>query len=103
MRKLAIVLSLSVMATVCVARDLGQWADDPALAAYIKQWFATLMQPDNPNISCCGEADAYWADSFEASPDGEYIVTITDDRPNVGALAYRLPRAVGTKIRDLYT
>ena len=23
------------------------------------------MQPDVPFMSCCGEADAYWADSFE--------------------------------------
>src|SRR5262245_56291546 len=23
------------------------------------------MQIDNPFLSCCGEADAYWADNFE--------------------------------------
>ena len=42
------------------ARDMGQWANvDPVQ----RQWFNGLMQPDNPNLSCCGEADAYWADS----------------------------------------
>lgn len=61
------------------ARDLGQWdATDPA----IRQWYETLMQPDAPRTSCCGEADAYWADSYEVSPEGEYIAIITDERPD---------------------
>lgn len=61
------------------ARDLGQWSNsDPA----ISQWYKTLMQPDNEAVPCCGESDAYWADSYEVSPDGEYIAIITDDRPD---------------------
>jgi hypothetical protein len=24
----------------------------------------TLMQPDNPTASCCGESDAYWCDKI---------------------------------------
>jgi hypothetical protein len=39
------------------------------------------MQPDDPHLSCCGEADAYWADIFEVS-DGKYVAAITDDRPD---------------------
>lgn len=39
------------------------------------------MQPDNPLISCCGDADAYWADDYKVV-DGKTIVTITDDRPD---------------------
>ena len=40
-------------------RDLGQWEnDDPA----VREWYRTLMQPDLPKASCCGEADAYWCD-----------------------------------------
>ena len=59
------------------ARDLGQWtATDPDVRA----WYQGLMQPDNPAVSCCGEADAYWADSYEVSEKGEYIAIITDDR-----------------------
>ena len=43
------------------ARDLGQWeGGDPA----IRQWYQSLMQPDVPTSSCCGEADAYWADEI---------------------------------------
>jgi hypothetical protein len=43
------------------ARDLGQWG---AVDLKIRQWFQALMQPDVPNASCCGEADAYWADEI---------------------------------------
>jgi hypothetical protein len=58
------------------ARDLGQWnAVDPA----VRQWYQALMQPDVPNASCCGEADAYWADEIHVR-EGRTFVTITDDR-----------------------
>jgi hypothetical protein len=60
------------------ARDLGQWESvDPA----IKAWFESLMQPDIPQASCCGEADAYWADSYEVDGD-KYVAIITDPRPD---------------------
>jgi hypothetical protein len=41
------------------ARDLGQW---DAVSPEIRKWYQALMQPDVPNASCCGEADAYWAE-----------------------------------------
>lgn len=50
---------------------------DPELS----KWYRTLMQPDQPSISCCGEADAYHADSFEQRGD-QYIAIITDERPD---------------------
>jgi hypothetical protein len=56
------------------ARDNGQWANSPA---EIRQWFQGLMQPDNPVMSCCGEADAFEADSFEVEGD-HYVAIITD-------------------------
>jgi hypothetical protein len=43
------------------------------------EWYQSLMQPDNPTMSCCGEADAYWADDVHFR-DGKTYVTITDDR-----------------------
>ena len=65
----------------CSARDLGQWSnDDPAQQA-IKEWYQSLMQPDVPEASCCGEADAYWADEIHVR-DGKVYATITDDRPD---------------------
>ena len=76
-----IILFLSIfgyLATGADARDLGQWeAVDPE----IRQWYQALMQPDVPNASCCGEADAYWADEIHVR-DGKTYATITDDRPD---------------------
>lgn len=60
------------------ARDSGQWeATDPA----IREWYQSLMQPDVPTASCCGEADAYWADEIHVR-DGKTFAKITDDRPD---------------------
>ncbi len=60
------------------AHDSGQWeATDPA----IRKWFQELMQPDIPTASCCGEADAYFADQIHFR-DGKTYATITDDRPD---------------------
>jgi hypothetical protein len=61
------------------ARDLGQWdAVDPAQ----RQWFNELKQPDYPFLSCCGEADAYWADSYEVEGN-QYVAIITDARDDI--------------------
>jgi hypothetical protein len=61
-----------------IARDLGQWGgSDPA----IKKWYEGLMQPDVPTSSCCGEADAYWADEIHVR-DGKTYAVVTDDRPD---------------------
>lgn len=60
------------------ARDLGQWENsDPA----ITEWYQSLMQPDVPTASCCGEADAYWCDDYYAR-DGKAFCKVTDDRPD---------------------
>lgn len=63
-----------------LARDAGQW--DDATPADVRIWFKTLMQPDNPMVSCCGEGDAWHADSFEVSGD-QYVAIITDTRDDV--------------------
>jgi hypothetical protein len=75
---LRVVIALAFLGTTAVARDLGQWENQ---ATSVRQWFQTLMQPDAPHLSCCGEADAYWADTFEVS-EGHYVAIITDDRPD---------------------
>jgi len=72
------------------AHDSGQWGNaDPA----IREWYQSLMQPDAPNASCCGEADAYWADKVFVK-DGKTYAEITDDRPD--APLGRPHREVGT-------
>ncbi|XUM21083.1 hypothetical protein ACRAVF_27355 [Bradyrhizobium oligotrophicum S58] len=74
------------------ARDLGQWqATDPALRA----WYESLMQPDVPTASCCGEADAYFADEIHVR-DGKTYAVITDDRPDEPRGRPHVP--VGTEI-----
>ena len=68
-----IMLALSVPA---VARDDGQWANSPA---NVREWFQSLKQPDHPRLSCCGEADAFEADTFEVESD-HYVAVITDGK-----------------------
>lgn len=60
------------------ARDLGQWsATDPAL----RGWYESLMQPDVPTASCCGQADAYFCNNYRME-GGKALCTIDDDRPD---------------------
>jgi hypothetical protein len=80
--------------TAMNARDLGQW-NDPANAD-LKKWYQDLKQPDNPQASCCGETDAYWADAFETTSNGEYIAIITDPRDDTPL--GRTHRDIGTRI-----
>jgi hypothetical protein len=74
MRLLTAVLIL--LTTAAIARESDTWEANPP---EVRKWFQGLMQPDNPSISCCGEADAYWADNFEVQGD-QYIAIITDTR-----------------------
>ena len=68
-----IVLALGVPAA---ARDDGQWANSPP---HVREWFQSLRQPDHPRVSCCGEADAFEADTFETEGD-HYVAIITDGK-----------------------
>jgi hypothetical protein len=67
--------------------------DSLATSDEIKHWYATVVQNEYPS-SCCGEADAYWADGVETSKDGEYVAVVTDERdiPNRAVIP------VGTRI-----
>ena len=74
MKRLVLCTAFGCLMSVASARDFGQWeGTDPQ----IRQWYQALMQPDNPAVSCCGEADAYWADSFEVDGD-KYVAIITE-------------------------
>ncbi len=55
-------LPLAIMAAPALGRDDGQWSNQPP---EIRQWFQSVMQPNN-RASCCGEADA-----FDVRLDGE--------------------------------
>jgi hypothetical protein len=73
---LVLLLMLSAVSSLVLANDGGQWESiDPSISL----WFRTLMQPDNPTVSCCGGSDAYYADVFETDGD-QYVAIITDTR-----------------------
>lgn len=59
--------------TIALARPGPQWADEPE---YIRQWFQSVMQPDNPTQSCCGEADAFDVEMEGDGPNGSINVRI---------------------------
>jgi hypothetical protein len=89
--RLLLILLVSLLIYPAFARDYGQWElTDP-----IVKWYKSLHQPESV-ASCCGEADAYWADLFEATPDGQYVAIITDDRDN--EQFGRTPVLPGTRI-----
>jgi hypothetical protein len=91
----AAILVLSGLVHSAIAREGGNWAATPR---NVREWFATLMQPDNPAVSCCGEADAYWADKYEVDGD-EYVAIITDDRDEIyDEKVGRATREVGTRV-----
>lgn len=84
------ILALSIR--LALAHDYGQWENsDPA----IREWYQSLMRPDAPSASCCGEADAYWADEVHFR-DGKTFATITDDRDDAPLGRPHIP--VGTEI-----
>lgn len=42
-------------------------------------WYMSLKRPDAPAQSCCGLADAYWADEVKVV-DGKTYVKVQDER-----------------------
>jgi len=62
----------------------------------VAQYFATLMQPDNPAVSCCGAGDVYWADETETDAAGNLVAVITDTRPDGPLQRAHVP--VGTRV-----
>lgn len=84
------VVLFSIVLSPVQARDNGQWeSTDPQ----VREWYQHLMQPDNPAVSCCGEADAYWCDDVYSRSEEDPNDTahtrvfnyckITDNRPDV--------------------
>jgi hypothetical protein len=71
-----IIVAALLLSSVAHARDDGQWElTDP----HVRQWFHNLKQPDNPHVSCCSFADAYYVDQT-FTRNGDNIAVITDDR-----------------------
>jgi hypothetical protein len=79
-------LALALLCAPALARDNGQWGDQPT---EIRQWFQSVMQPENPYMSCCGEADAFEVQLEGDEPDGSIAVRI---------IAGPDPEAIGAEI-----
>jgi hypothetical protein len=76
MRHLLLLLALGSVAFARGTPNSEQWADSPP---NVRLWFQSLTQPDDPSMSCCGEADAFEADTFEVEGD-HYVAIITDGK-----------------------
>lgn len=61
-----------------------------------EQWYSELKRPNMEEYSCCGIADAYWADVAHVR-NGKLYATITDDREDA-PLRGRHHVPVGTEI-----
>jgi hypothetical protein len=82
-----LVLLTVFLPTGAFARNSGQWAQLGAVNPGNGDWFTRQRQPDLPESSCCGYADAYWADQaetvFDAEGNPHVFAIITDDRDDV--------------------
>ena len=81
-----VIFVVAIIAFAAFAHD----HDHPEMDA----WYGSLMQPDNPSVSCCGLADAYWCDDYYAK-DGKAFCKITDDRDDEPLKRPHIP--VGTE------
>jgi hypothetical protein len=89
---LAILLAFAVVIGIAIGQAMAHDHEHHEF----DEWYASLKQPDAPGTSCCGESDAYFADSFEVTKDGDYVAIITDERPDVPLQRDHIE--VGTKI-----
>lgn len=93
MKILSAMLMMSFMMWPAQGREQypGQYAQvDPK----IREWYRELKMPDQPQMSCCGEADAYYAATY--TKDGKNIAVIIDTRED--APLGRPHVAIGTEI-----
>lgn len=84
---------LTLLGIVALAHAGDSRSLNPTGDKAIAEWFQQLRQPDQPRVSCCGEADAFEADEWR-DDKGAYMAIITDGRgviPN--GTAVRVPDA----------
>lgn len=81
MRAILIALAVAVLALGACggvhARDDGQWENQ---SAEIRAWFGSVMQPENPAVSCCGTADAFDVELTGDNPDGSIAVRVLNGK-----------------------
>lgn len=62
---------------ICDPADLGPGTPE---LKQCQDWISGVLQP-NSRSTCCGESDAFVADSFKFNDKGEYVAVITRDYP----------------------
>jgi hypothetical protein len=85
-----IAIALAILIVCLFGWTLAQ-AQTKYAAPDLSEYYTSLMQPDNPKSSCCGDADRYFADKTEACTAADFanvpscaiVAIITDDGPNV--------------------
>ena len=55
------------------------------------EWVRTLMQPDNPMVSCCGEADRFETDDYEVVNGELYAIITTGEGQMFNGLHVKVP------------
>lgn len=76
MKAFLIALAMVAAGEAC-ARDDGQWSGKPP---EIRAWFQSVMRPDQPEMSCCGIADAFEVTMDGDNPDGTIATVIVNGR-----------------------
>jgi hypothetical protein len=102
-----IAILLAILIVILFGWTLAQ-AQTRYAAPDISEYYASLKQPDNPLMSCCGWGDAYFADKTDScgpqdGPNCALVAIITDDRPDRlelpnGQVLTRPHLPVGTRI-----
>ena len=100
MKHLAGGVALGMLA--CASALAANYVDDPDIDPVIRAWYQNAMRSDQDS-SCCGSADAFWADKVEVK-DGKVYATITDDRMIPGRVKrngkrFAIPDVVNDKRR----
>lgn len=89
-----LVLAVFIVIAMLILAIFAAHAHDPDHNEF-SAWYEELMQPDAPSSSCCGKADAYWADEVHVR-GGKTYATITDDRDDAPRGRAHIPN--GTEI-----
>lgn len=81
----------AVMIVVAMWATLA-WGQTRYASPDLSEYFASLKQPDNPSVSCCGWGDAYEAEKTDQcgagdGPNCALVAIITDTRPDTRKLA----------------
>lgn len=76
MRRVGWPFLVLLAAAPAVARDDGQWANQPP---EIREWFESVMQP-NSRSSCCGSGDAFDVALDGEEPNGDIRAIILNGR-----------------------